>query len=351
MDEQCVADIAASVVGGDLIARSKDALDEVYQDGSPENRRIEDALVSYGRNRFEAEFKFIVDEVRAISSASSGGKLRTLLFSKQTTNPFPAMFAVLFIAFHELLIGENKVVADYEALRNSLSNLDKRVDTSRGSTSPTDRRQNVNTIKGLISPYLVPGTHADIYGDQAVSDIDAMIRRSDIEAPHYEFKQGILRLDGTKTVDAGVQTRILKTIPAIANNGKDRTGTILIGVADKDADAERVRELYGLSPRRIGRKFVVGVRREADALGETTETYLSRLKNLIRDSDLSEPLKGQVLSNISYTDYFGLGVIVIRVPPQGDVSLLNEKVYIREVDETIEVKGTAAALEVAKRFR
>jgi len=351
MDEQCIADIAASIVGGGLIDRSKDALDEVYETGSAENQRISDALSSYGADRFSAEFKHVVDEIRLVSSAGQSEKLRDLLFQKRTTNPFQALFAVLFIAFHELLIGEDWKIADYVAVHNALANLNKRVDTSRGSTSADERRANISTIQGLIRPHLVPGTHDDIYGDHTVTDIDAMIRRSRIEVAHYELKQGMLRLDKTHSLDPRMPSKIARTLAAIANNGKERSGTLLIGVADDDGDAARVQALYGILPRAVGSKKVVGVNREAKALNESVEDYVSRIKNAIRSADLSEPLKGAVLASVTYSDYFGLGVVVIRVPPQADVSLLDGKVYVRQVDETVEATTASALLEVGKRFR
>jgi hypothetical protein len=48
MDEQCIADIAACVVGGEPIERSKDALDEIYVPGSTEADRVLSALEVYG---------------------------------------------------------------------------------------------------------------------------------------------------------------------------------------------------------------------------------------------------------------------------------------------------------------
>lgn len=257
---------------------------------------------------------------------------------------------MLFIAFHELLIVGKKKIADYQAVRTALTNLNRRVDTSRGSTSAEERRQNVNTIQGLIRPHLVPAEHRDIYGDHAVQDIDAMVRRSEIESPHYELKQGILRLDGSRTSDSSILDKIIRTLAAIANNGKGREGTVLLGVADKDEDAARVRDLYSISARKVGRKYVVGVRREAEALGLTSEEYVGRIKNAIRESKLSEPLKGAVLASASFSDYFGYGVVVLRVPGQNEVSLVDGRVYVREMDETVEVTG-AGIIDVAKRFQ
>ncbi len=348
MDEQCIADIAASLVGGTLIERSKDALDKIYSEDSDESNRIEAGLQTYGADKVTAEFKFVIDEIRNVI-ASGPGNLRDLLFQRRTTNPFPALFAVVFLAFHEVLVGEGKKISDYTSMRASLDNLNAHVDTSRGSTSVEDRRKNINIIKGLIAPHAVVSDHRDIYGDHTTFDIDEALRRSEIEAPHYELKQGILRLDGSNSLDTAALARMIETICAIANNGRDRSGTLFIGVADKESDADRVKLLQGVEPRIVGRRFVVGVRREANALGQSVEDYVARIRNAIAQSGLSEPLKSAVLSSLAYSDYFGKGVLVVRVPGQTDVSTLDGKVFVREGDQTTEVFGLDL-LSVGKRF-
>jgi len=70
-------------------------------------------------------------------------------------------------------------------------------------------------------------------------------------------------------------------------------------------------------------------------LGETPEVYFGRWKNGIKNSKLSSPLKEAVLSSMSYHDYFGLGVIVISVPPQTTLSYVDSDIYIRSGDDTV----------------
>lgn len=350
MDEQCVADIAASVMGGEIIDRSRDALDAIYSMGSSESKRIEDALTSYGDARFSAELKFVIQEVQKICDADQRPKLRTLLFSPPTTNAFPAVFTVLAIALHELLIGEERKIADYAGAQNALKHLNRRIDTSRGSTSKLERRRNVNTIKGLIAPYLVPAVGRSLYDDQTVTDIEDAIRRSEVEAPHYELKQGILRLDADRSPDPDILEKLVETLCGIANNGFDRTGALILGVADKLADKERVESIYSTRASLVGRKHVVGVRREAEALGESMETYVGRITTAIENSELSEPLKSAVLAGVSFNDYFGQGILVLNVPPQHAVSSVGGRVFARKADSTVEVAGTEI-VDVANRFR
>lgn len=351
MDEQCLADIAASIIGGKLIDRSKDALDSVYQSDTVDNKRVVEALGVYGDERFRKELKYCIDELLSVCKTGTPKKLRTIIFTKPSTNPFPAVFAILMIALHEALIGGQKKIANYDGVKAAISGLYSRIDTSRKSTTPDERRKNVDTIIGLISTHLVDGTSKDYMAGQSSIDVDVVIRRSEIELPHYELKQGILTLaHKSREIDFEIFNKVIRTICAIANNGRDRAGTIIIGVTDKDEDATRVSEVDSIEPRKVGKRFVVGVRREAVALGEKPETYFGRWKNAIRNSALSEPLRNDVLSSMDYNEYYGLGLIIISVPPQKDLSFVADDIYRRDGDETIKVVGPRAVAEMAKRF-
>lgn len=158
-----------------------------------------------------------------------------------------------------------------------------------------------------------------------------------------------MRLDDDQEIDPGAIKKVIQTICAIANNGPSRSGIVLLGVADSEADKNRVEELYGISARPVGRKFVVGVRREADALGESVEDYFGRIRTAIDNSDLSDPLKAAVLASTTFNDYFGMGIIVINVPTQSVVSTVGEQAFARRGDTTIEVTGKAL-IDVASRF-
>lgn len=351
IDEQCIADIAACIVGGSLIERSKSALDEIYERDSAENERIATAVEVYGVQRFSDEFKFCVDEILKVCSAGGATRLRNLLFTTATTNAFPSVFAVLLIAFHEALIGGDKRIADYKGVKTSLSGLADTIVTNRKATSPTKRRQNIEIIKGLLAAHLAPGALPTIYGSNAVADIDAMIRQHSVEMPHYELKQGILTLvEAGRGIDEGMLPKLVRTICAIANNGKTHSGSVVLGVADKQRDALRAQELDGILPREVGQRFVVGVNREATFLGETPEQYYARLKQTIKESRLSEPLKGDVLSSTDYNEYYGLGVIVIAVPLQSSPSTVDGKMYKRSGDDTVEVTDVTDIVAVTQRF-
>lgn len=352
MDEQCIADIAACVIGGSLIDRSKDALDEIYSEGSDEETRITNALIVYGSEKFSDEFKFCLDEILKVCENGTSEKLRGLIFKKSQTNAFPSVFAVIFFAFHEIIILDEMVISDYKGLKNDLKDIaEGRIERGRKATAPEERRKNINSVKGIIKKYFDKSKNrTQIYSNHSTSDIDSAIRRSDIELADYELKQGMLSLGQPRETDSQIVEKVLKTICAIANNGPGRSGRILIGVTDKDSDAERVQKLDGITPRVVGKKKVVGVERESKVLGISMEDYLGRWKTAIKNAKLTQSVRDSVMSSIDYNTYFGLGVIIIGVPPQKELCYFDDVVYWRNGDSTELAKTPQQIVSIAKRF-
>jgi hypothetical protein len=149
-----------------------------------------------------------------------------------------------------------------------------------------------------------PKVTQEIYGNHSAIDVDAIIRRSEIELPAYELKQGILLLEKNGKQDPDMIDKLMKTTCAIANIGPDSTGKILVGVTDKKADSDRAAEIDGVIPKKVGKRFVVGVAREAKRVKLSVEKYFALLRDGVKNSALSEPLRGEILSNIDYNEFY-----------------------------------------------
>ncbi len=351
MDEQCIADIAACLVGGQLIERSKDALDSIYDCNTEESERINNALEIYGAEKFSEEFKYCLDQILEICNARTPAKLRDVIFPKGSTNAFPAVFAIIVIAFHELIVKSKMIISDRAAIKRSLTGLSNRIETGRAATSPIERRKNIDTVKGLIvSDFISADVEKLIYGNHAVVDIESTLRRSEIELSDYELKQGMLTLASDRKIDSDLVEKVLKTLCAIANNGPQRAGKVIIGVTDKDTDATKIRLLDGIEPRKVGKRYVVGVAREAQLLKISPEEYYAKWKDAIKKSPLSPTLRDSVLSHIDFNDFFGLGVIIITVPPQNELSYYGDDVYWRNGDSTEIAKASKQVAGLAQRF-
>lgn len=351
MDEQCIADIAASVVGGTVIDRSKDALDDIYKVNFPMASRINNALTVYGGEKFADEFKYCIDEILKVCAAGTHSKLRELIFKQSQTNAFPSVFAIIFFAFHEMLIRRGMVISDYEVIKSAMHNIAERIERGRKATSPEQRTKNVDSVRGVIEGAFVrPEVAPKIYCNHSTTDIDAAIRRSSIELSNYELKQGLLTLDKHRKIDKNLLEKVLKTICAIANNGPNSSGRIIIGVTDKDSDAKAIEALDGIEARCVGNKKVVGVEREVKVLKLTTEKYLALWTDAIRKSPLTPAICNSVLSNIDFNSYFGLGLIIITVPPQREICYYEDDVYWRNSDSTVKAASPKDIVSISSRF-
>jgi hypothetical protein len=351
MDEQCVADIAACVVRGELIERSKDTLDEIYSTESAASAQLSAALDVYGRSRFVDEFKFCVDEILKICAAGSSEKLRDIIFSKRTTNAFPSVFAVLVLALHEIIVKEKKSISSYVGCKKSFRNIADRIETGRRATSIEERRKNIDSVKGIISPnFVAKDVSASIYNNHTTTDIEALIRRSEIEVANYELKQGILTLSEDRKINSDIFRKIVCTICAIANNGRGGNGKILIGVCDRAEHASKISKLDGVDAKKIGKRYVVGVAREARVLALSLEAYFAKVKQAIQKSDLSPALRDGVLSGMDFNSFYGLGVIIITIPEQRELSYVGEDVYWRNGDSTEIATAPKQIAALAKRF-
>jgi predicted HTH transcriptional regulator len=248
------------------------------------------------------------------------------------------------MSFYELIVRDKKRITNYANVKNALVDMDQRIETGRKATSPEERRKNIDTIKGLIGNFFIEDSTQKIYGNHAITDIEAIIRRSEFELADYELKQGLLSLSNNREISSQTITKVINTICAIANNGPNRIGKLIIGVTDKNSDAVKIKNLDAIEPRVVGNRFIVGVTREAKILKISAEGYFSKWKNAIRNSELSQPLKNSVMSNIDYHSFYGLGVIVITIQPQKELSYVGEDAYWRVGDET---KRASTAKEIA----
>jgi hypothetical protein len=352
MDEQCIADIVACVVGGSLIERSKTKLDDIYTEGEVESDRILTALEIYGSDKVSDEFLFCVQEVLKVCAEGEDKKLREIIFKQRNTNAFPSTFAIILLAFYELIVGEGKEISDYAAVKKSLTDSSERIEVGQKATSPEERRKNIDIIKALVgASFIVSKDNAKkIYTNHTTIDIESVIRRSEIELGSYELKQGLLELVPGGGVDAGMIDKVVKTIGAIANNGPNAEGKILIGVTDRPAHADRVLEIDGTQAHKVGKRFVVGVYREATRLGISVEQYFTLWKEGIKKSNLSDAVRDAVLSNMDFNSFFGLGVIVITIPPQSELSYVGDEVYWRNGDATELADSAKTIAGIAKRF-
>lgn len=351
-DEEIIADILISILLNEPFARSQENLDKAYDLSSDLYSQIEIALIRYTPEKLKRDvqntFSVFKNCIESISTESN--YLRNVV-TPGARMPIKNAFYTIYMAMYSLLVKEDLSPCDNRGLFGSLCDLQSRIKVATHYTKTADRLYNIALTKGLMQPYFVKKEPSSLsHGSGLALDFENSIRRSKIETPRYEFKQGLLRLSDDRKYDKALEDQILKTICAIANIGPKSEGYIFIGVADKEADAKRIKELDKVLPIKISNHLVVGIDREATVLGITLEDYCRRIVAFIKASTLSDFLISSVLSNIDIIDYCSFSVIRIKVPSQSEISYCNEEVYERQYNNTVKITMPKAITEIAKRF-
>lgn len=339
-DEQMVADLAISVLQGRPFAFSGSALDDIYDQSTPEHREINAQLATYGGTRLKHEIISTVAIIRDVieSVDNSSGAFRRIV-SPGSPNPAKTAFFAVFMAFFDLCVQRRRSPARKEDIIRALTGVHERLHIAAGQIRSEPRQHNINTVKGLIQDYFEERDPSVLsHGAGTAITFENALRRSRIETSAFECKQGILRLD-SRVKDSNVLDKIVATICAIANIGPTSNGAVFIGVADSIDHKNRIEAMYRVTAAHVGERYCVGVDREATALGISLENYHREIVRHIGNSKLSEPLKTSVLSNIDCIVYRGFSVICIWIGPQKSLSDVGDEVYVRRGSDTVKVEG------------
>jgi len=352
-DEQFIADIAASVVLGEPLAVSKETLDLLYDQSATEGEDLERRVVAYGPDRLASEIKYTFSVIKQTVEDTSLDRN----YLRSTVRPGPAgrypikapLYAI-FMAFFDLIVTEQKTPVDATAIMKALRGLAPKLQTGGHYERTENRVQNVNTVKGLVQRHFVARVPPAFgHGPTLLLDFENAVRRSRIESSRYEFKQGLLRLDDSRDLDPDILPRLVETVCGIANVGPESDGHIFIGVTDKESDAQRIEALDRVTPYRINGHAVVGVDRETGILSVSLDQYVQKIVAQFQNSDLTEPLKTQLLGGFDTISVRGFSVIRMRVPKQSALSFLGDRAYTRVGSSTQELVGQQL-VAASKRF-
>ncbi|WP_311881368.1 MULTISPECIES: DUF262 domain-containing protein [unclassified Pseudomonas] len=340
-DEEMITDICVSIIRGEPIARSKELFDKIYDEAESEYSKVRREFHSYGSERLKEEVKVTMSVLTEVIDgySTSPYALRSVV-NPSSSNPIKGSFFSIFMAFHQLVIVNEMTADDYSKIMLALKGLQRSMIQSANYSTTADRITNVDKTTGLIQRFFVKKDPPMFrHGAGLALDMENSLRRSRIETSRYECKQGLINLSPKRYFDEKLPPKIIETICGIANVGPDADGYIFIGVADKKADSEKIFTLDGVKAVVVGARYVVGLEREMEIMNYNTEQYLEKFLGYIRKSELSEPLKSQVLSQIDFVEYKGLSVLRVRIPRQKSISFVGEHCYTRENSSTILAEG------------
>lgn len=355
-DEQFIADIILSILLDNPFPANKKEFNNYFGIGPKDKSTdIETKLNAIGYDNLLQEVKLIFSELINFSDNHIGSeRLKNILNPNAGGNPVKEAFYTLFMAFHNLIIKQNKQPFDYLKIKESIKDLHRKLPKGKGNYTTTEgRMENIKICKALIDDFFKEATTTFRSSSTFTVDFQVFLMKSKVESAVYDFKQGLFNLNHKKRKfeEKTFEDKILKNIAALANLGKGKKGYLFIGVTDSESDTKQVENLDQLVnvPRYNG-FGIVGLEREANLKNMSLDNYISFITSKISDSNLPSELKTRISKSLTPINYHGMTVLMIEVECGTEPVYFNENMYERDGANCKIVKGSKQA-EIYKLFR
>jgi hypothetical protein len=332
-DEELVADILAFALTMPRPPSRSEFLDDYFGLGSGElsDKRRNDLNLEVQKRTVEtitADFQRVIDQLLAVLSHDNT-TFGNLLFNTPPQRA-PRYFQVVFLALYDLLIEQNKRIDSLDGVVRSLRNSGTNIVIQEGGRWGAENRVHaVNSMLGILQGSFIDAGTTDPANARWVLQFENLLSNSFTEQPAYDFKQGFLRLDGSDQLDHDAIEKILETLVGIANISPGTMGYVIVGVADNQGTANRVRELYGVSSTLYRGFNIVGVAHEASKLGRNLDQQFQWLADLIVNSKISDPLKSYIRNHLKLIRYYDKAIFVLQTKAQSQPSYINGKYFDR----------------------
>ncbi len=337
-DEEMILDLVASILQEQPLAKSRDLFNKIYNQETDDHKELNAELIKYGVERLTHEIKVTFSIIESVFEKENTTIIN--IVNPKSRNPVKESFFSIFMSFFHLVVNEEKSPAENDKIVLALKGLQTKMTSTANYSVSSDRENNINLTTGLIQKYFVKKDPPVLrHGAGLALDFENSIRRAKIESNRYECKQGFFDLSDQRIINNKLYLNVIETLCGIANVGPDSDGFLFIGVADKLSDAERINALDGIDFKTLNGRYIVGIDRELVLQGWSHEDYINKFLGEVSSSELSEPLKSQILSQLDVIDYKGMTIVRVRVPAQAELSFIGTNSYIRENSQTVKLDG------------
>lgn len=347
LDEQLVLDILIDCLIDPIPTIGKDSRDSYYDFTSETDDHsasdITSAIDAYGAEELERDFMRVYDLLR---DDILGEQTRfASLIGVQSGGRSPRYYHGVFIAVFELMFKDRMRVRDGDDVRSRLTGISKNalnIPSGSGFWTGDSKRGAVDAVKGRLQPAFEPASGDEDFARYSwASQLETMMSNALVEQQLFECKQGLYRLDLTRQRDEHVLTKVFRTMSAMANAGKGATGYVLIGVADKKADADKIQTLDGVASYKYRDFYVAGLDREAALAGSSLSDYWKGIVQQLRaDGRLDPKLAQRVAADARLAHYKGRSVGLFKVAALAEPVFFAGELYERSGSETLKVAQT-----------
>ncbi|WP_037323189.1 DUF262 domain-containing protein [Ruminococcus sp. NK3A76] len=350
-DEEIIADIIATILSDEIPASNSNILDDYYS-LKGENKRaseIENRILLTSIEKTHDDFIKVYDLIKSILNFSEQS-FNSLISSGRSFSKVPRYFEIIFLALYNIMIKQNKKLTSISEISASLNGITNHIRLSQGggNWSAKERETNISAVVGIIQNHFVENLD-----DPATvlwsTQLETILQQSKTEQTCFDFKLGFYNKVKREFND-DVLCKILLTLTAMANAGKNSIGYVIVGVADKKTDSDKlvnIDEKY--KPVQYHSYYVTGVNFDIDMFGKGEDKFYQYIVNKIQKIDISESYKKDILNNIKFLDYGGKMVLIFKVQGLSEPAMYENEYYQRS-GANVEKIPTKDFIPLMQRF-
>jgi hypothetical protein len=266
------------------------------------------------------------------------GKRFNELLHKDARNNIPRYFQVVFLAYYELLIKKNLIINDYNILAEKLDGVQDHIKVYEGGKWPAEsRNSNIRAVSGILESAFRKRTEKDPALSSWTKEFENILMQSYTEQTVFDFKQGFHRLDDSGDFDEKAFSKVIKTLTSIANCGTGTIGYIIVGIADKKTDKDRIVKKYSSDVAEYRDFYITGIQGEAIKYHKTLDSYFQYIVQKLKSESIDDVFKAQLTKNVRLIYYHGCSVVIFKVEALDKPILYGDKFYWRSGPNVEEV--------------
>lgn len=353
-DEEVIAYILIHILLSDTANPSASTLDKLYrydlEDQANLANKAENEIDKLGFENIQKWFQKTFDEFEMIANRSKKD-FRTLLFGKDGQG-LVRSFQVLFLAFYELRINQQKQIKDYDkliGLLNGIGNRQLNDITNSEKWNGVFRNEKIKSVCAIIENCFEISTISDPATDNWVSKFENLLMQSRIEQQQYDFKIGLHELDTNSAFNEKLFKKIIKTLTAMANNAPKKKGYVIIGIADDEDDKNRYETIYSGKAIDFNGFNITGIQDECLKKYKSRDEYFNKLKQRINTEPIEDYTKSYITRNMRFLQYFEKDLLVFEIESTDKPLFYDKQIYERQGANAESVDPLKYA-EVFKRF-
>ena len=218
-----------------------------------------------------------------------------------------------------------------------------------GNWSAAEKERGISQVLGIIGKSFKRNGQIDPSKRHWTSRFENILMNSTTEQTLYDFKMGFFDLKKDAKFNSNLFNKTIKTLTAMANTQKGSVGYVIVGVSDSKSSADSHQKFYKKNCIKYGSYFVNGIDQEAEKYEKDTDTYYTKLTNLLNSQPISDRDKDFIGRNIFTVSYYDKTVLIMSLSLSDNPSMYDNKYYTRFGSNVDEVTPPNM-LEFIKRF-